>query len=110
VCAEDRFAQIEDICLKRHIRGHRESLFIDPEFAEALYEDKSDNTSSKRQAQQKTEQFCRQVQRALNLAIVNLQLGDRIEGCTSKKFRRLRIAGTFWCTCSFRRIIRWPIP
>jgi ribosome-binding factor A len=44
-------------------------VFIDPDFAEALSEDHS---SSERQVQRKTQQYCRQVQRALNLALTDL--------------------------------------
>ena len=41
----------------------------DPDFAAALYESERGNQSSDRQAQRKERQFCRQVQRALNLAL-----------------------------------------
>jgi ribosome-binding factor A len=44
---------------------------VDPDFAEALYEDESTRQSSRRQAERKTRQFCRQVQRALNLALAD---------------------------------------
>jgi ribosome-binding factor A len=66
--------------LKRHNRGQKESPFIDPEFAEALHEDGSGNSSSGRQAQRKTQQFCRQVQRALNLAMGERNIGNGING------------------------------
>ena len=65
-------------CLKKHIRGCKESPFIDPDFAEALYEERSGNSSSGRQAQRKTQQFCRQVQRALNLALGDRNVDDGI--------------------------------
>ena len=66
--------------MKRQNRGHKESTFIDPDFAEALYEDRSSNSSSGRQSQRKTQQFCRQVQRALNLALEDRNIGDGITG------------------------------
>jgi len=56
--------------LKQDFRRSRDSQFIeDPEFAAALYEGESGNRSSDRQTQRKERQFCRQVQRALNLAL-----------------------------------------
>jgi ribosome-binding factor A len=42
---------------------------VDPDFAEALCGTKSENLSSGRQPHRKAQQFCRQVQRALNLAL-----------------------------------------
>ena len=62
--------------MKQHNRGSKESLSIDPDFAEALCEDTSGNSSSLRQAQRKTQQFCRQVQRALNLALADRSVGN----------------------------------
>jgi ribosome-binding factor A len=58
--------------LKHHNRRRRESSSVDPDFAEALrgYA----GMSQGRQGERKTRQFCRQVQRALNLA-----LADRYE-------------------------------
>ncbi len=53
---------------------------MDPDFAEALYEDESGSRSSDRQAQRKARQFCRQVQRALNLALADGNAGDGING------------------------------
>jgi ribosome-binding factor A len=44
--------------------------FTDADFAEFLYEESNSNRSGDRQAQRKALQFCRQVQRALNLALV----------------------------------------
>ena len=64
--------------MKKHNRGSREPQFVDPEFAEALNEGRSGNSSSGRQAQRKTQQFCRQVQRALNLALEARDVGDGI--------------------------------
>jgi ribosome-binding factor A len=66
--------------LKQHYRRSKESPFIDPDFAEALNEGKSSNRPSDRQAERKTLQFCRQVQRALNLALENLSAYDGING------------------------------
>ena len=42
----------------------------------ALNEDKSSHSSSDRQAERKAQQFCRQVQRALNLALADREIGD----------------------------------
>ena len=66
--------------MKQHKRRNKESQFIDPDFVEALYEDKSGSRSSGRHAQRKAQQFCRQVQRALNLALENRNVGDGING------------------------------
>jgi ribosome-binding factor A len=55
--------------VKQRYRRRKEIEFVDSDFAEALYGNKSENSSSSRQAQRKTQQFCRQVQRALNLAL-----------------------------------------
>jgi len=65
--------------LRQHSRGRKGSQFIDPEFAEALYEDKSSQSSCDRQAERKAQQFCRQVQRALNLALADRNVGDGID-------------------------------
>lgn len=65
--------------MRQHSRGSKGSQFIDPEFAEALYEDKSSHSSSDRQAERKAQQFCRQVQRALNLAFAERNVGDGID-------------------------------
>ena len=64
--------------MKQHNRGRKDSQFIDPEFAEALSVDKSGHSSADRQAERKTQQFCRQVQRALNLALADRSIGDGI--------------------------------
>ena len=64
--------------MKQHNRRCKESQSIDPDFAEALYEDTSGNSPSGRQAQRKARQFCRQVQRALNLALADRNVGDGI--------------------------------
>jgi ribosome-binding factor A len=67
--------------LKQHKRRNKESQFMDPDFSETLYEDRSGSrSSSDRQAQRKAQQFCRQVQRALNLALENRNAGDGISG------------------------------
>lgn len=67
--------------MKQHHRRSSDTQFIeDPDFAAALYEGESGNWSSDRQAQRKERQFCRQVQRALNLALVGLNAGDGING------------------------------
>ena len=64
--------------MKQHNRSRKHSEFVDPEFAEALYGDDSHKLSSERQAQRKAQQFCRQVQRALNLALADGSAGDGI--------------------------------
>ncbi len=66
--------------MKQHYRRSRESQRIDPDFAEALSEGKSSKQSSGRQAERKTRQFCRQVQRALNLALENLSAEGDLGG------------------------------
>jgi ribosome-binding factor A len=63
--------------LKQQKRRGKQSEFLDPDFAEALYEG-GQGRRSDRQAQRKTWQFCRQVQRALNLALENCNAGDNI--------------------------------
>lgn len=65
--------------MRQHNRGRKGPQFIDPEFVEALYEDKSSHSSSDRQAERKAQQFCRQVQRALNLALADRGIGDGID-------------------------------
>ena len=66
--------------LKQNKRGSKESQFSDPDFMEALEENESGRASSRRQAERKTQQFCRQVQRALNSALADRSIGDGIEG------------------------------
>ena len=51
----------------RH-RAHRELPFVDSEFAHALTGSR-ESSSRERQAERKARQLCRQVQRALNLAL-----------------------------------------
>src|SRR5262249_33879906 len=50
--------------------------FVDPEFAQALGGGESDRLSSGRQVDRKARQFCRQVQRALNLALADRHVDD----------------------------------
>jgi ribosome-binding factor A len=67
--------------LKQHGRSSKEPHFIDPEFIDALEENESARaSSSRRQVERKTRQFCRQVQRALNFALADRRIGDGIEG------------------------------
>ena len=66
--------------MKQHKRRSKESQFIDPDFAEALSEAGSGTRSSDRQAQRKTWQFCRQVQRALNLALTSHNASEDVSG------------------------------
>ena len=52
---------------------------VDPEFAEALLGNSSERSPAERKVLRKTQQFCRQVQRALNLALAS---GDsQLQGC-----------------------------
>ena len=51
-------------------------MFVDPTFAEALGVASSASMSSGRQGERKARQFCRQVQRALNLALANQRADD----------------------------------
>jgi ribosome-binding factor A len=52
-------------------RRNRTAESVDPEFAEALLGNSSERSSSDRKVLRKTQQFCRQVQRALNLALAS---------------------------------------
>ena len=51
---------------------------VDPEFAEALLGNSSERSSTDRKVQRKTQQLCRQVQRALNLALASG--GSQLQG------------------------------
>jgi ribosome-binding factor A len=66
--------------LKQHKRRFEQIEFVDPEFVDALCESDSASRSSDRQAQRKTQQFCRQVQRALNLALADSDGLDGMSG------------------------------
>jgi len=66
--------------VKQRYRRRKETEFVDSDFAEALYGNKSEHFSSNRQAQRKAEQFCRQVQRALNLALADASSDESIWG------------------------------
>lgn len=66
--------------MKQHIRGSKESHFDDPDFIDALEGNESGRASSRRQAERKTQQFCKQVQRALNFALADRSIGEGIEG------------------------------
>jgi ribosome-binding factor A len=66
--------------VKQHYHGRRKTRFMDPDFAESLYESKSKDLSSGRQAQRKAQQLCRQVQRALNLALADCSTDDGLSG------------------------------
>jgi len=52
-------------------RRNRLAESVDPEFAEALLGNSSERSSLDRKVLRKTRQFCRQVQRALNLALAS---------------------------------------
>jgi hypothetical protein len=66
--------------LKQRVRGSKESHFTDPDFIEALDENESGRASFHRQVERKTEQLCRQVQRALNFAFADRSIGEGMEG------------------------------
>jgi len=62
--------------LKHQNRRRRQSVFEHPDFAEALYGASADRLSSGRQGERKARQLCRQVQRALNLALADRKADD----------------------------------
>jgi ribosome-binding factor A len=66
--------------VKQRYRRRKETEFVDPDFAEALQGTRSENLSAVRQAQRKAQQFCRQVQRALNLALADSSADDSLGG------------------------------
>lgn len=66
--------------MKQHSRGSKEPHFIDPDFIDALDDNESGRSSSRRKVERKTQQFCRQVQRALNFALADRSVGDGIDG------------------------------
>ena len=67
--------------MKHYKRRLKEPEFVeDPDFAEALTGGESQRLSSERQAERKTRQFCRQVQRALNLAFEGRSASEDISG------------------------------
>jgi len=57
--------------VKYRKRRNQAAEFLDPEFAEALLGNSPERSSIDRKVQRKTQQFCRQVQRALNLALAS---------------------------------------
>jgi ribosome-binding factor A len=65
--------------VKWHKRRNRAAESVDPEFAEALLGNSSERSSSDRKVLRKTQQFCRQVQRALNLALASSE--SQLQGC-----------------------------
>ena len=60
-----------EIFLKKHHRDSNESHSVDPDFALYDRESRSNNSSSIRQAERNTQQFCQQVKQALNLALAD---------------------------------------
>ena len=62
--------------MKHQNRRRKQPAFENPDFAEALYGASSDRLSSGRQGERKARQFCRQVQRALNLALADRHADD----------------------------------
>lgn len=70
-------AQQGSYVLKHRNRRQRGSEdFVDSEFAQALGGGTSDRLSPGRQIERKARQFCRQVQRALNLALADRRTDD----------------------------------
>ena len=69
-------AQQGSFVLKHQNRRRKQAAFENPDFAEALYGASSDRLSSGRQGERKARQFCRQVQRALNLALADRHADD----------------------------------
>ena len=66
--------------MKHQSHRRRQSAFENPDFADALYGASSDRLSSaSRQGERKTRQFCRQVQRALNLALAEGSADDGLD-------------------------------
>lgn len=57
--------------MKHRERRNQAAESVDPEFGEALLGNSPDRSSIDRKVQRKTQQFCRQVQRALNLALAS---------------------------------------
>jgi ribosome-binding factor A len=57
--------------VKRRKRRGKGAEFVDADFAEILYGEGSGSRPDSRQVQRKTQQFCCQVQRALNLALAD---------------------------------------
>jgi ribosome-binding factor A len=57
--------------VKPRKRRGKGAEFVDADFAEILYGEGSGSRSDSRQVQRKTQQFCCQVQRALNLALAD---------------------------------------
>ena len=62
--------------LKHQNRRRKQSAFENPDFTDALYGASSNRLSSGRQRERKARQFCRQVQRALNLALADHNADD----------------------------------
>ena len=70
----------EGAFVKYRYRSRKKTEFVDPDFAEALHGTRSEKLSSGRQAQRKAQQFCRQVQQALNLALAEASADENISG------------------------------
>jgi ribosome-binding factor A len=68
-----------ELCLKRKDRRENGTEFINADFAEILYGENNNSRSDGRKELRKTQQFCRQVQRALNLALADSTEMD--QGC-----------------------------
>lgn len=63
----------------KHQRRRKHLVFEHPDFAEVLYGASSDRLSSGQQGERKARQFCRQVQRALNLALADHHSDDGMD-------------------------------
>lgn len=68
-------AQLGSFVLKPKNRRRKVTEFVDADFAEILYGERDGNRTDSRRVQRKTQQFCRQVQRALNLALADSTAG-----------------------------------
>jgi ribosome-binding factor A len=64
--------------LSKHNRRGASSI-VDPDFAEALEGDADKRDSARRRAEHKARQLCRQVQRALNLALAERSSDPALE-------------------------------
>ena len=65
--------------MKWQKRRSRVAESVDPEFAESLLGNSPERSSLDRKVMRKTQQFCRQVQRALNVALASSD--SQLQGC-----------------------------
>ena len=71
-------AEQESFVVKHQTRRRKQSRSTSPDFANGLYGGSSGRLSSDRQGERKARQFCRQVQRALNLALADRDADDGV--------------------------------